>query len=471
MTTPYHPARYTAAPASRLRQPVSHSFYQAAYNLLLFTTTIAGILYGFVFSEVFFPSYGPAWLESTLNFLKLFWLIPLPYAIMNVYSFLRYPVFVQPAAPAYEALPGVRLFFRIVTRGNNPRLVAENVYHLEQVLRSALPDHTWVIEIVTDNELTIDNFNTHVIVVPSDYKTARGTRYKGRALHYALQASAARAQDWIIHLDEETHFDAHTALSIHHFVVQQHHEMAAGRHRWGKIGQGVILYGKHRVTNWITTLADSIRVGDDYGRFRLQYEHGKAYFGLHGSFIVIHNALEQHVGFDHGPMSSITEDAYFALLAQAAGGRFAFIHAFMYEQSPFSVRDYIKQRRRWFGGLWLCVLSPEIPLRQRLILGTFMVLWSVSWLCLAMVYINFLYPTGTAVWVAMCGGVSFLYYVTLYLIGFLRTYDRHTLGLRYYALLVAQIALIPLFSMMESAGVIYGLISPPRDFYIVQKES
>ncbi len=470
MTTPFQSARYTTAHTSRLRQRVPRPFYLAAYNLLLFTTTLAGVLYGFVFSDIFFPSYGPVWLETLLNFLKLFWLIPLPYAIMNVYSFLRYPVFDQPAAPVYQALPGVRLFFRIVTRGNNPKLVAQNVYRLEQILRGALPDDAWVIEVVTDNDLTIDNFNTHVIVVPNDYKTTRGTRYKGRALHYALSASAAAAQDWVIHLDEETHFDTHTALTIHDYVVQQHHEMRASRRQWGKIGQGVILYGRNRVTNWITTLADSIRVGDDYGRFRLQYEHGKAYFGLHGSFIVIHNALEQHIGFDHGPMSSITEDAYFALLAQAAGAEFAFIHAFMFEQSPFTMRDYVKQRRRWFGGLWLCVLSPEIPLRQRLILGTFMVLWSVSWLCLAMVYINFIYPTGTPVWVAMCGGVSFLYYVTLYLIGFLRTYDRRALGPRYYLLFFAQIALIPLFSIMESGGVIYGLISPPRDFYIVQKE-
>ncbi|MBL8154551.1 MAG: hypothetical protein JNM70_10230 [Anaerolineae bacterium] len=35
---------------------------------------------------------------------------------------------------------------------------------------------------------------------------------------------------------------------------------------------------------------------------------------------------------------------------------------------------------------------------------------------------------------------------------------------------VLQVAFIPIFSVMEAAGVLYGLISPPRDFFVVQKE-
>jgi egghead protein (zeste-white 4 protein) len=273
-----------------------------------------------------------------------------------------------------------------------------------------------------------------------------------------------------MHLDEETYFDSDTVAHICQFVRQQHYAVARGQQALPKIGQGVILYGKRRVTNWITTLADSLRVGDDYGRFRLQFEHGKAHFGMHGSFVVVNNASEARISFDHGPASSITEDAYFAMLAQEAGMEFGFINAFMYEQSPFTIPDFVRQRQRWFGGLWLCVLEPKISLRPRLIMGTFMLLWSVSWLCLLMVYANFLFPTSTPVWVAVCGGVSFLYYVTLYVVGFLRTYDRRQLGVRFYGLLAAQVLLIPLFSAMESMGVIYGLLFPPKSFYIVRKE-
>jgi egghead protein (zeste-white 4 protein) len=159
------------------------------------------------------------------------------------------------------------------------------------------------------------------------------------------------------------------------------------------------------------------------------------------------------------------------MVAQREGVRFEFIHAFMDERSPFSVADFARQRRRWFGGLWLCVLAPELPLISRLVMGTFMLLWSLSWLCITMVYLNFIVPTGTPVWLAVVGGVSFFYYVSLYILGYLRTFEPRKEGwVRYLGRFALQIVFIPIFSVMEAAGVLYGLISPPRDFFVVQKE-
>jgi len=177
------------------------------------------------------------------------------------------------------------------------------------------------------------------------------------------------------------------------------------------------------------------------------------------------------IGFDHGPAGNITEDAYFALAAQAAGVRFGFIHAYMFERSPFNLVDFAKQRRRWFGGLWACVFAPQLPLRDRALLGTFMTLWAVSPLCILLVYTNLFMPTGTPLWLAMVGGISFFYFVSLYIIGFIKSYERQGSWRRYLGLLAVQIALIPVFSVMESLGVIYGLLSPVRDFHIVQKEA
>ena len=42
---------------------------------------------------------------------------------------------------------------------------------------------------------------------------------------------------------------------------------------------------------------------------------------------------------------------------------------------------------------------------------------------------------------------------------------------RFVGLLMLQVILIPVFSMMESVSVLYGLINPPKDFYVVKKES
>ena len=106
----------------------------------------------------------------------------------------------------------------------------------------------------------------------------------------------------------------------------------------------MILYGTQDPDNWLTTLADSVRVGDDFGKFRIQYELHEPLIGMHGSFVVSQNAVERLVTFDHGMEGSITEDAYFALVAQVKGIKFSWIDSFMYEQSPFSCHDFMHQR-------------------------------------------------------------------------------------------------------------------------------
>lgn len=452
-----------------ISQPKNFSLW--AYYALLFFVTFVGIAYGYIFSDIHFPTDKPQWIETILTIFKLCWLIPFPYALLNFYSFIRFPVFVNAQFVAPKPLD-VILYFRYVTRGNNQKLIAETVDASYKILESSLSFANWRIEVVSDNPLDLDDYGgqVSVIVVPPDFTTEEGAKYKARALHYALDASPSTDDDWVIHLDEETQFDRNTVHQIHVFVMQERQRLQRTREGLPKIGQGVIVYGKRKIVNWLTTLADSIRVGDDYGRFRLQYEYGRANMGIHGSFIVINNWLERQIGFDHGPMSSITEDAYFALVAQSMGVKFGFIHAFMYEKSPFTVMDFIKQRHRWFGGLWLCALSPDIPFQHRYILMTFMVMWSLSWLSITMVFVNLIYPSGTPAWLAIIGGISFFYYVTLYLIGFLRTFELKDGVARFIGLMILQVALIPLFAMMESAGVIYGLVKPPKGFYIVQKE-
>lgn len=74
-------------------------------------------------------------------------------------------------------------------------------------------------------------------------------------------------------------------------------------------------------------------------------------------------AAELNVTFDHGPRSSVAEDAYFGLLAASKGYSFGFIEGDMLEKSPFTIKDFLHQRRRWLQGLLLVVHSREIPLR------------------------------------------------------------------------------------------------------------
>lgn len=448
--------------------PLSFKYYG-----LLALATLLGLGYGLIFSDVFFPNDKPAPVYLVMTLLKLAWLVPLPYALVNFYGYFRCPVFRQPPpTPTYPPLP-IRLYFRYVTRGNNPNLIQENVSAAYAILSQTLANGEWMIEVVTDIWFPLDEAvdpRVRVIVVPPAYRPPQGAKYKARALQYALEASTAHPDDWIIHLDEETRFDAQTVRAIHAFVAEQRFQLAQGEQPYPAIGQGAIMYGRGRVVNWVTTLADSIRVADDLGRFRLQFEHGKALFGLHGSFIVINHAVERLIGFDHGAAGSITEDSYFALVAQQLGIRFKFLPAFMYERSPFTIRDFIQQRRRWFGGLWLCVRAGAMSFKVRAVLGLFMLMWSLSWLCPLVTVVNLLYPTGTPLPLSLLAGLTFIYNVSMYVLGFLVTYHPQDGRRRFVQLLILQVLLIPFFSLMEGAAVIYGLIKPPAGFFIVQKE-
>ena len=176
------------------------------------------------------------------------------------------------------------------------------------------------------------------LVVPSSYYTSTGAKFKARALQYAIDYSLAADNDWIVHLDEETKFDKNTVHHCLYHCVEEDRAIASGEKRHGNIGQGPILYGRHAIIeNYVNTLADrlalvrpvrfffmttyfficSIRVGDDFGKFRLQYETHLPWIGMHGSFVVCSNAVEKEVSFNHGIRGSITEDAYFALVAWA----------------------------------------------------------------------------------------------------------------------------------------------------------
>jgi egghead protein (zeste-white 4 protein) len=72
---------------------------------------------------------------------------------------------------------------------------------------------------------------------------------------------------------------------------------------------------------------------------------------------------ERDVSFEHGPRGSVAEDAYFGLVAASKGYSFGFIEGDMWEKSPFTIKDFLRQRKRWLQGLLLVVHSSEIPLR------------------------------------------------------------------------------------------------------------
>lgn len=389
------------------------------------------------------------------------------------------------------------LYFRYVTRGMSPNLVHRNCRRAVAVLQaSGLPDAMWCVEVVTDNPLNLAELgekSVHELLVPSSYSPPRGAMYKARALNYAIKHSKARDLDWIVHLDEETCFDTDTVAAIvEHCGRETYRVRVAQVSKWPRIGQGAIVYGramlptlargcKNTQQNWVTTLADSNRVADDCGRFRFQYELGEVWIGMHGSYVVAANSVERAVTFDHGLAGSIAEDAYFALLARSMGVRFAWIDALMFEQSPFTFRDFIKQRARWLVGGLLVVHNALIPLRIRAIMGTLVTLWSAMPLTYFALFLSVVLGSletseGSIQWMyAFMLSISAALSVWSYIFGFWVTFYAQGLGTtRFVALLYLQLLLIPVYGIMEVCGVTYGLLNFRKlstVFHVVAKDT
>ena len=388
------------------------------------------------------------------------------------------------------------IYIRYVTRGNSPNLVAGNVERaINILLQTGIPRHMWKVEVVTDNELylseKVDDPTVVEIVVPSSYKPKNGTLYKARALNYAISHSTAQSRDWIIHLDEETRFDVDTMRAIlYHCAKETHLTFVEKKQDWPCIGQGPILYGRTMADssiggknvgegNWFTTLADSGRVSDDCGRYRVQYEFGEVWNGMHGSFVVVCNVVEEKITFDHGAEGSIAEDAFFAMLARAAGVHFAWIDAMMYEQSPFTISDFIKQRSRWLVGGTLVVRSCQVPIEHRSLMSVMTTLWSLMPLTYFSLFIAITFGD------PYDGKTNTYYYWLLpflacaslwnYTFGFFVTYSLRKLGvIRFVTLFFIQMALTPVFGLLEVSAVAYSIWNYNKvstGFHVVEKDT
>jgi len=420
----------------------------------------------FFFGRFVWPSGGaPSLLVArVLKDLCWVWAVNLLPALLGLVGLLAHPR--RKPLTAADLVPIPQLVsFRIVTRGHNIEALTRTVAAVQRTMQE-VPLFPYLIEVVTDNAVPLapaDDLD--VIVVPPDYQTATGAMFKARALQYALESTLVPEDTWVFHLDEESRIEGSTVVGIRAAVKE---EEASGELR---IGQGLILYHSDLKAHPILTLADSMRTGDDLGRFYLQQRFGRALFGLHGSFILVRQDVEREVGFDIGPDGSITEDAYWALVEMGTGRRIRCVDGVVLEQSTHSVRDFMKQRRRWFIGLVHVVTHVPVSWRHRLMLMLSVGVWLVSWLSIvAAVAIGITQvtaPTGAFV----LGSFAFAAFIAEYLVGLhVNLVHRGKENRRRRACLyLIQGLCVPMFSILEAAGIVYALVRPERGFHVVKK--
>lgn len=404
-------------------------------------------------------------LTCVFYLMKLLTLSVAPISLCNFLGFIMYDLFPSESRICLRRSPLLDPFFtiRIVTRGNYPQLVAANVDRmLNLCLNAGL--NRFIIEVVTDSPINLPkNSKLREIVVPDDYETMSGAKFKARALQYALEneVNILADDDWIVHLDEETLLTESSLNGILNFFYEDKHH----------IGQGLITYGKEGIVNVVTTLADSFRVGSDMGmlRYSLAFLH-RPTFTFKGSFIVCKAGVERKVGFDYGIEASIAEDIHFALKAVSFGYSFDWIDGEMHEKSPFSFWDFVQQRKRWIQGISLVVHNPQLSIRNKFWLAygfynvlslpfqIFNILLSVCFPIKFLDIINVL--------AGVIGGV----YLYVLIIGALKSFRFRKYKFIKHIMCVGGVILcIPFLLIAESVAVMLALTTNKKQFYIVKK--
>jgi egghead protein (zeste-white 4 protein) len=402
--------------------------------------------------------------EAILKWASLLWAVPVAPALFGVVGLLLYrrPARVTSPLPQLDTL----VCFRVVSRGDNVGALRATVANIRHEMAES-PLFPYLIETVTDLPVDIEpGDDLRKMVVPRGYTTPNGSLYKARALQYALEVSPLPDEAWLMHLDEESHLTPSLLVGIQRAVAA---EEASGELR---IGQGAILYHRSLRKHTFLALADSIRTGDDLGRFYLQQRLGITLFGMHGSFILVRNNIEKTIGFDFGPAGSITEDAFWALRQMEDGRRSRWVDGYLVEQAPGSVRDFIRQRRRWFVGLIKVARHAPVRHRYRAFLGASVMLWSLSWLGLLYTYVELVVGISIPLPIQIAGNFGYGTFLALYVLGLKINLDEfEPVGLHRAACLYAlQVLLMPVFCVLEAVGVVYGIVKPETGFHVIRKE-
>jgi len=397
--------------------------------------------------------------------LELIWVFPFAVAVLNLAGMALQR---RPSEQSSSSLSQT-VVFRYVSRGQNRQALVDSVHTVHQVMER-YPLFPYRIEAVVDNNAV--HLDPHPllseIVVPANYQTGRGTLFKARALHYAVGHTQHADDTWIFHCDEESHVTPSVVRGIAQAVEA---EERTGEHR---IGQGLIVYVRTLRDKPLLTLADSIRVADDLGRWNLQNRiFGAPLFGMHGSFVLVRNSIEQTIGFDLGPQGSVTEDTWWALLVYAAGWRTRWVDGVVVEQSPERIVDFVKQRQRWFDGLVRVARHCDTPLRYRASLAAFVAVWALAPLSVIATVLLLTAGVRLPALETALATATFGLYAGSYLIGLLTSLRVGRVSWVRRALLIAcQFVLMPLFATFEAAGVTSALLAARRGirFHVISKQ-
>lgn len=180
---------------------------------------------------------------------------------------------------------------------------------------------------------------------------------------------------------------------------------------------------------------------------------------------------EKQVSFDNGLDGSVAEDCFFAMKAFSQGFTFNFIEGEMYEKSPFTLLDFLQQRKRWVQGILLVVHSKMIPIKHKLLLGLSVYSWVTMPLSTSNIILAGLYPIPCPQIIDfMCAFIAG-FSIYMYVFGVIKSFSVYRFGfVRFVICVLGAICTIPVNIVIENIAVVWGLIGKKHKFHVVQKD-
>lgn len=290
-----------------------------------------------------------------------------------------------------QKLPVPFVKIQITTRGSpgSSEVIRRAISYVMQL---AQEDPTFYgyylsIEVVTESEEQKRQFEheyitaplqVYVILLPQEYETPGGTQLKARGLHYMVEQrrkafNRKLGRTVIVHYDEESVMQPLELRRLLHYLALTDK----------KLTEGPIYYPLEYKD--ASVICRAMEANRPIGCFECRDVMEKGVpLHLHGSNLVIDEALENELGWDIGNLNGqpfIAEDFVFGMYAYLRYGSsiFGWHGSVMLEQPPFSFKSAFRQRYRWIigvlQGIAMMKRMPEFArlphkLRLRLTWGT-----------------------------------------------------------------------------------------------------
>lgn len=182
-------------------------------------------------------------------------------------------------------------------------------------------------------------------------------------------------------------------------------------------------------------------------------------------------SAEKKVSFDNGLDGSVAEDCYFAMKAYTEGYSFNFIEGEMWEKSPFSLWDFMQQRKRWIQGILLVVHSKKIPLMNKIFLAISCYSWVTLPFSTSNIFLAAVFPIPCPYALDLICGFIGAVNIYMYIFGVIISFPIYRFGhIKFFLLIIGALATIPFNVIIENVAVIWGVLGKKHKFYIVNKE-